>query len=212
MQEKRLTREFVEGRANRTLHQYQAYTKQPLALPINVHHICEGLFCLRCDWDVIPEKPGIRILAGIYPHKKLVVLNETHFAAYNEKPGLERFTIGHEVGHWVLHVDHGEAESGTLPGFEADQTILCRDGDDTWIERQANWYSSGLLMPRDLFLTVAGKFDLETQQSHHEMASVFGVTVSALRVRLNQLGLASVDKWGYAVTSSPANYYSLALG
>lgn len=209
---RKLTREYVEQTAMQTLQKYQTFARKPLTLPININHICEGLYRLRCDWDVISEPPSVIILAGIYPEQKLIVMNETHANTYTAKPGLERYTMGHEVGHWVLHVDHGMLESGTLPGFEGDQTILCRDGDDSWVERQANWFSSGLLMPRDLFIPEAQQHDLQSRDAHHRLAEKFGVTVSAARVRMNQLGLARIDMQGYPVSVTQSTCLAMALG
>ena len=35
-------------------------------------------------------------------------------ALFKEKPGLERSTKGHEMGHWDLFVDKGSLEHPTL--------------------------------------------------------------------------------------------------
>src|SRR5207249_2037123 len=124
--------------------------------PIDVDMIGEVMFELNWEWDRIEDpnsESGLIILGGLYPRQRRVVMNEIHVEVFRRKPGLERFTKGHEIGHWVLHIDKSVLDHPSLfdgLGDEPDgaDTIICRDGDDTWIERQANWFSAGLLMPK----------------------------------------------------------------
>lgn len=206
-----LKREQVEQEAAVILHRYVRECEGTLEPPIDVDLIGEALCRLRWDWDVIPDprlKAGqtpsgadrsLVILAGLYPRQRRVVLNEEHLDLFQAKPGLERFTKGHEIGHWVLHIDHGKLDHPSL--FDLDEpepaeTIICRDGDDTWIERQANWFSAALLMPKEQFLEVACTYDFRDWDARYELAERFGVSISALGVRLNRLGLSYVDEQG----------------
>lgn len=63
-------------------------------------------------------------------------------------PPRRRFTIGHELGHWILHQD-------------SQTSLFCRHGsvdpDERKgrppidpIEEQANWFAASLLMPAEL--------------------------------------------------------------
>lgn len=207
-----ITREKAEDRAYAVLASYYGAKMSSLEPPIDVEMIGEAHFDLKWEWDVIDDSilpksfssaplGSMVILAGLYPRSKRVVLNEKHVALFQEKPGLERFTKGHEIGHWVLHIDQGVLNN--LPLFDYDgnegskpEAIICRDGDDTWIERQANWFAAGLLMPKDLFLRKASPLDLQRWQSRYELAERFGVTISAVGVRLGQSGLSYVDEKG----------------
>lgn len=207
-----LKREQVEQEAVGILQRYVRECDGTLEPPIDVDLIGEALCRLRWDWDVIPDsrqKAGqiargsdrsLVILAGLYPRQRRVVLNEEHLDLFQEKPGLERFTKGHEIGHWVLHIDHGKLDHPSL--FDLDEepdpseTIICRDGEDTWIERQADWFSAALLMPKEQFLEIACAYDFRNWQARYELAERFGVTISALGTRLNRLGLSYVDEQG----------------
>jgi hypothetical protein len=205
---KRLT---VEEEAYKTLRDYERLIGKPLVEPIDVDLIGEGLYGLRWDWDVIDEADvpptllaamqegqpcSTMILAGLYPRDRRVVLNERHVAIFQAKPGLERFTKGHEIGHWVLHIDKSVLDMPTLPGMDEEETIICRDGDDSWIERQANWFSGALLMPSALLLPAAQQYPRLQWKSLYELAERFGVTISAMSVRVNQCGLSYVDNNG----------------
>jgi len=39
------------------------------------------------------------------------VLNESCRNLFEDKPGLERSTVGHEAGHWEFDVDKGALDS-----------------------------------------------------------------------------------------------------
>ena len=43
-------------------------------------------------------REGEQILAGLIPEQRRIVLNTKHLGLFEEKPGLERSTIGHEAG------------------------------------------------------------------------------------------------------------------
>ncbi len=209
----------VEELAYTTLHEFEQEVNQSLSPPVDVDLVGECLYGLRWDWDVMDERAlpksafgeatsatqrRMIILAGLYPHERRVVLNESHRDLFDAKPGLERFTKAHEIGHWVLHIDKAALDHPKLFDYEAD-CIICRDGDDTWIERQANWYAAALLMPRQLFKQVAQEHDLLKWKSLYRLAEHFGVTISALCIRMKQCGMSYVDEQG-RIHKSIADY------
>jgi Zn-dependent peptidase ImmA (M78 family) len=63
----------------------------------------------------------------------IVLPSETSFAR-------DRFTIGHELGHYVLHANHGETK------------LIARRSGVTLAEIEANLFAAAFLMPKDLFL------------------------------------------------------------
>lgn len=192
-------RKDVEAQACATLIEFQRRGGSVMP-PIDVDMVGEVVYDLQIDWDVIPEDNRI-IWGGLYPRDRRVVINESHKGVFVDKPGFERFTKGHEIGHWVLHVDKASQEYPLLPGMTLDQTILCRDGDDSWIEKQANWYSGALLMPYDICLPIFKNSDLMDWQSLYDLTKQFGVTITALRVRLSQLNLRFVDNQKFGMNN-----------
>jgi hypothetical protein len=203
--ERKLTREYIEREALQVLVKFYS---SDIKLPIDPELIGNH-FGLSWDWDEIvdPEPNSTRkILAGLYPRKKLVVMNELHAELFTSNLGLERFTKAHEVGHWILHIDHAAIDHPTL--FEMDteeddpkETILCRAGDDAWIEWQADHFAACLLMPKDKFIETAMTYTLGTRETQRELATLFGVSVTALVNRLRQFDLTHMTFEGEVVRS-----------
>jgi len=98
---------------------------------------------------------------------------------YNDKarPERQRFTLAHELGHFVLH-------RGSLASFNCDKESIY-SGADTLkqIEREADEFASNLLMPGDLLRQrITGKrIDFHLLG---ELAKEFGVSLEAMCIRL----------------------------
>ena len=80
----------------------------------------------------------------LLPAERLIVLNAAERASANNDPPLRRsrFTLAHELGHWICHA-HERPES---------QPVYCRqvhlaDPSDRSLEREANVFAAELLMP-----------------------------------------------------------------
>ena len=83
----------------------------------------------------------------------------------------DRFTIGHELGHYFLHSNQGK-----MP------IVAFRSGS-TRIEWEANWFAASLLMPKP-------RFEKAIQsKSLLEVAFQFGVSLEAAQVRKDALGI-----------------------
>ena len=100
-------------------------------------------------------------------------------------PERRRFTIAHEIGHWVCQCDEGRI---TPP-----HPILCRDADmtdevDKEMEREANNFAASLLMPEADVHSVAA-----TGASITAAAAQFGVSDVAMRWRYFNLGIPIAD-------------------
>ncbi len=81
-------------------------------------------------------------------------------------PLRDRFTVGHELGHYFLHSEQG-----------ARAIIAFRNGS-TRIEWDANWFYAALLMPRSEFDSLANRGISDASLANH-----FGVSQDAVRVR-----------------------------
>jgi hypothetical protein len=190
----------VEQLAWQTLIRFRRELGTTLRLPVDVDLIGELVCGLQWDWDVIPEPPGRRIWAGLFPRERRVVMNERHLAIYRGNEGLERFTKAHELGHWVCHVlegfpaaraaaDPGDPVRARPPSTRA--IAFLRDGSATdWRERHANWFAAALLMPAPLLLCAARDRDLTRWRDRYALRDRFNVSISALNTRLATLGLA----------------------
>lgn len=84
----------------------------------------------------------------------------------------DRFTIAHELGHYVIH-----SQFGKIPAK------IARHGSNR-IEWEANWFAAGFLMPEASF-----KKAWRSQKNIFEVAAQFNVSLQAAEVRRQSLGL-----------------------
>jgi hypothetical protein len=144
-------------------------------------------------WDTIDEGDGERVLGALLARDRRVVLNDRHLAELETNHGLRRFTIAHEVGHWLLHAD--AARSGTIP-LDHDGRTWCRSGATEPAERQAEMFAGRLLIPRDRLLAILPASRWAGWPRVYELAERFVVTATAMVVRLEELELAHRDAGG----------------
>lgn len=91
-----------------------------------------------------------------------------------------RFTIAHEVAHFVLHRD--------LIGDGITEDALYRSGFSDAIEREANGLAAEILMPQHLVREcIAGG-----TRGAAQLAIVFNVSQQAMEYRLANLGLTEL--------------------
>lgn len=142
-------------------------------------------------WDDVPENGGPVILGLLDPNDRVVVLNQRHLAELEANGGrLRRFTVAHEIGHWLLHAD--AARSGTLSLLQ-DGRVWCRTGSRDPVERQADMFAGRLLIPQDLLRAELPGTDWHGWPIVYRLADRFVVSATAMMVRLSELGWAHRD-------------------
>ena len=104
----------IEDLAAERLSQLARILARPLAPPIPIDLLAEQVLGLDFLWEDIDELPRETVLGALHPQKRLIIVNDKHRTLFGTKPGLERFTKGHEVGHWDLFIDKGALEHPTL--------------------------------------------------------------------------------------------------
>ena len=195
---------------------------RPLSPPIPIDLIAEQVLGLDFLWEAIDELPGEKVFGGLIAKKRLIVLNENRKRLFAEKPGLERSTKGHEMGHWDLFIDQGSLDHPTLFNVDDDGPFALRSSpagevaiirmldrdtegrellrkiqsraDEPDEARAVNRYAAALSMPADMIRADAVKIDRTQWPNLYRLAEKYEVTISALRVRLEQLGLIYVDE------------------
>jgi len=129
----------IGGRVQAFLHQHHP----SFEIPIPVEEIIE----LKLGLDIFPfprlyKDHGLngflsRDLSTIY-------VDETQYSQFNEK---YRYTLAHELGHYVLH----KACYEDLPFRTPDEYVKWRlslsQGDISWFETQGEWFAGQLLVP-----------------------------------------------------------------
>jgi hypothetical protein len=86
-----------------------------------------------------------------------------------------RFTIAHEIGHFLLHGEHAIAERGGATNLATARH-----------EREADQFAAELLMPAELVRQAVLEDGLDVER----LADRFEVSVAAMRQRLRRLGLS----------------------
>ena len=92
----------------------------------------------------------------------------------------QRFTIAHELGHFLLHNQLLEKQGGS---------VLYRNENRGILEEQANSCAAALLMPRSMVKSLFNRTSLPISEKVFELANNFNVSVEAMYVRLSILGL-----------------------
>jgi hypothetical protein len=142
-------------------------------------------------WEEVDDPEEGELLGMLAPSDQQVVLNERHLDALEAKEGrLRRFTISHEVGHWILHAE--AIRSGTLSLFVGDR-VFCRVGSKLQPEIQAEMFASALLIPVDRLRPCLPRAPWKGWLPVYELADQFLVSPTAMRVRLERLRLMHVD-------------------
>lgn len=208
-----LTNSEIEVRANALLDLYVAEIEPIETPPVPVEKIADLLLELNLSWVSIRDTDDEPIMAFIDASKRTIRLNErrqaTHFDRHS---GLYEYTLGHEVGHYDLHVMRDGTgqmeldvtlasqfetpdEVDTGQGWRPTGQYLCRTrvkSKKTPREHQADVYSSYLLMPERLLQPTIEGVNLLNWQNLYRLRERFSVSISALTNRLNSLGLVYV--------------------
>jgi Zn-dependent peptidase ImmA (M78 family) len=153
----------TDSRAHALRERYHEHFKA-VELPVPVEAIAEDLLGLYVEEGEI-DCSGLLI-----PSQRRIFLNA------GEPQARQRFTLAHELGHWICQV---------LKGHSA--VVYCRAADlapdaDRSREREANVFAAELLMPEPAVrASWSGSVDV--------CAAAFGVSEEAMHWRLYNLAL-----------------------
>lgn len=144
-----------------------------LEYPVPVDSLATDLLGL-----LVAETDALEVSGLLIPSTCRVYLNAREA---QESAGRRRFTLAHEIGHWVCQCDEGRAP--------APEPILCRASDmgggvNTTLEREANNFAASLLLPEAPVRDASSRGD-----DVEQMAQAFGVSDIALQWRLYNLDL-----------------------
>lgn len=174
-------------------------------LPVDVFSVVE----LQLRLDVIPFddlQAKYRIDAALLPDFSGLYVDAESYVFWEKGPVWKqnrlRFTVAHELGHWVLHRDYA-----TRVKFESfEQFARHFKGEDPsryWLEQEANEFAGRLLVPierlQELFDQFARQIasivpdwlqseDLRIKFAE-QVAPRFGVHAQSLLTRLDREGL-----------------------
>ena len=103
----------------------------------------------------------------------------------------QHFTLAHELGHYFLHKDDLSSSSGewyidSESNLDGGRTFFRQDNplEKSEREKEANNFAACLIMPVDLVVDAWEKL-----HSIEECAKIFNVSLLAMAIRLEKLGL-----------------------
>ncbi len=91
----------------------------------------------------------------------------------------QRFTLAHEIAHYLLHRDKIVADGGW------SENVLLRSGQPANVEYEANRLASDLVIPSNLLEVVAREYvGPITSEIIEDLARRFGVSTTAMEIKL----------------------------
>lgn len=118
------------------------------------------------------------------------------FVSTNDSPRRKRFTVAHEVGHYLSYVNGGYSKQyiDSNDGVLRDYSIMLRSDSDVQeqnkeAELEANEIAAELLMPESVV-----RLFYSQGKTVEEMADAFVVSESAMTIRLLNLGFKMMEQ------------------
>jgi len=168
--------EQIERRAEHLLRESKAWH-----IPVPIDRVVQDLG-LKTESTVLGD--DISGLLVVEKGRGAIGYNSTHARVR------QRFTIAHEVGHYVLHVKSSSQTRLFIDRYVAFRDEESSEGSDRE-EVEANAFGAALLMPESLLREEIRKHDLDLDDDDDlaALAKQFNVSTSAMSYRLVNLGL-----------------------
>lgn len=137
--------------------------------PVDVERIAEDLGFMIVPYDFPDKRRGVIHIDGT---DKAIGINE------NQSKQMQRFTIAHELGHFLYGHQHYEKT------FVDDESRF--KSPHFHQEREADIFAAELLMPREWLEQDVAQIGLKAE----ELAEKYNVSEQAMWIRLTSTGIA----------------------
>jgi Zn-dependent peptidase ImmA (M78 family) len=148
--------------------------------PIDVRRAAASL-----ELDVIEDRMDRSISGLLYRGDEAVIIGVNA----NHPPRRQRFTVAHEIGHYLLHKGRAVVLDHVRMNFRDATSSTATDFE----EIQANAFAAELLMPRDAVFAQAKRLSAPEDGTDatvvRDLADIFEVSEQAMEYRLINLGL-----------------------
>lgn len=192
------THKYIDYIATNTLNYYdnQLLSGEPREIPIE--EIIEFDYGLILEYKDLSKNGTIHGLT-VFENSVIPIYNKKkqQYEAYSVKAGTIlidnsllnrnqerrcRFTMAHELSHWILHREL----------YVAEQRVACKTSNinDRKVEREADKLAASILMPREMFKKTYLQFKnkLSFQETVSQMSQMFNVSAIATEIRLFEIG------------------------
>lgn len=187
-----LSANHIESTASGVLRRYFGRVPPPF-LPVPLEAIVEEDLKFLISWESLEDDAMGLTLGGVRPTWRQIVLNDRALSHFEKYTGSENFTKAHEIGHIVLHVQPKLAEAPLFDLPSGPPAIVCTSAAiKPQREVQADIFASVLLMPEDLMRAMCRGRDLRNWAQFYSLRDEVGVSITALRIRLKQIGIPVV--------------------
>ena len=163
-------------------------SKEYLSLP---DHVRDSFSELLREYPVrlgeVAKCLGVKVLLSTLPRGtsgqigqedgEFVIRINRHEARHRQ-----RFTLAHELAHYLLHRDKVVAEGGW------SENVLLRSGQPANIEYEANRLASDLVIPSDQLRAATAEYAGPlTSEMIEDLARRFGVSTAAMEIKLQMV-------------------------
>ena len=190
-----MSKQEIEQVALNKLNRVQANRKRSLKGNCVAEAVADYLD-IGIIWQIIAFDNEGYIAAMILPIQRKIIINAQIPAL---EGGFGKSTIAHEIGHWLLHIEHDaldvfkERMSPEL--IMTVEPFLCRSVTaQKGIEWQAQYFAGCFLMPKFKLQEVLRGRCLTNWKHLYAMKDEFGVTISNLTNRLQGLDWIHIPK------------------
>lgn len=135
----------------------------------------------------IAKSLGIKVLRSTLPRGtsgqigqedgEFVIRVNRHEAKHRQ-----RFTLAHEIAHYLLHRDKIVADGGW------SENVLLRSGQPASVEYEANRLASDLIIPSEVLAAATTEYSGPiTSEIIEDLARRFGVSTTAMEIKLQMI-------------------------
>ncbi len=149
-----LSLESIAAEAESLLAEYERMFVTRIEAPVEIEDIATCVLGLDVGFEDLQARFNDRVHGALWLQGRTIRIDEELNPA--QCPAMlprYHFTLGHELGHWVLHRRYFVDDLGNPLVFRADELpdVICRsNGRRPLIERQADTFAGCLLIPERL--------------------------------------------------------------
>nr|WP_315394811.1 ImmA/IrrE family metallo-endopeptidase [uncultured Sphingobacterium sp.] len=153
-----------------------------IELPVKIEHIIKKMKIDLVNYTFDDEISGVLVLND---NQSTIGINQSHSDVR------KRFTMAHELGHFVLHKDKGNMFMDKVLFRKSSQEY---SSQDVQLEKEANYFAANILMPeKAVRMQFANSLnDFYDDSNIQNLAEKFKVSSSAMTYRLINLGLIDI--------------------